>query len=82
MTTVSIHDSMIAFPMIDAGIDHECILIDAAYNSSSIYAYIIENTHSIPVINTNKRMGIVPYNLTFNGKQEILIKKIQMKVKM
>ena len=74
ITTGSIHDSMMAFPMIDTVGDHEYILMDAAYDSSSIYDYILENTHAIPIIDTNRRRGVVPYNLTFNRKQGKIIK--------
>ena len=45
--------------------------MDAAYDSSSIYDYIMENTHAIPVIDTNRRRGIATHNMAFNGKQGI-----------
>ena len=54
---------------------HEYVLTDAAYDISDIYDYITDNTHAIPVIDTNRRMGIVPGNLTFNRKQGIIIRK-------
>jgi hypothetical protein len=73
-TTASLHDSIMAFPMIDAVRDHEYILMDAAYNSAGIYDYILDNTHVIPVIDTNRRRGIVPDNLTFSRKQGIIIR--------
>lgn len=65
---------MMAFQMIDAVGDHEYILMDAAYDSSGISDYIMENTHAIPIIDTNRRRGVVPYNLTFNRKQGKIIK--------
>ena len=49
--------------------------MDAAYDSAGIYDYIMDNTHSIPVIDTNRRRGIVPDNLTFSRKQGILIRE-------
>ena len=75
VTTASIHDSVMAFPMIDAVRDHEYILMDAAYDSAGIYDYIMDNTHSIPVIDTNRRRGIVPDNLAFSRKQGIIIRE-------
>ena len=33
-----------------------------------IYDYIFENTHSMPVIDTNRRRGIVENRLTYNRK--------------
>ena len=61
--------------MIDSVRDHEYILIDAAYDSSHIYDYVFENTHSIPAIDTNKRKGIVENNPAFNRKNGINIRK-------
>ena len=75
ITTASIHDSTVAMEMIDSVRDHEYILMDAAYDSSHIYDYVFENTHALPVIDTNKRRGIVPDNLSFNRKQGIIIRK-------
>ena len=49
--------------------------MDASYDSSYIYDYVFENTHALPVIDTNKRRGIVENNLTFNRKQGIIIRK-------
>ncbi|WP_287961274.1 transposase, partial [Acidiplasma sp.] len=50
MTTASAYDKTIAFEMIDSVRNYNYILMDAAYDSSDIYDYIFENTHSIPVI--------------------------------
>ena len=61
--------------MIDSLRDHEYILRDTAYDSSHIYDYVFENTHALPVTDTNKRRGIVENNLTFNRKQGISIRK-------
>ncbi len=75
VTTASIHDSIMAFPMIDALRNHEYILMDAAYDSSAIYDYVMMNTHAIPVIDTNRRRGIVDHNMTFNRKQGIITRE-------
>ena len=64
VTTASLHDSIMAIPM-----------IDAVYDSAGIYDYIMDNTHAIPVIDTNRRRGIVPDNLTFSRKQGIIIRE-------
>ena len=59
ITTASVYDKNISFEMIDAVRDCRYILMDAAYDSSDIYDYIFENTHSIPVIDANKRMALL-----------------------
>ena len=75
MTTASIHESTVAREMIDAVHGHEYIPMDAAYDSSEIYDYVMENTHAIPVIDTNKRRGIATHNVAFNRKQGIITGK-------
>ena len=45
------------------------------YDSSDVYDYVFENTHSIPVIDTNKRRGIINDRLTVNRKIGNRIKK-------
>lgn len=49
--------------------------MDAAYDLSSIHDYVLGNTHAIPVIDTNRRRGIIPDNLTFNRKRLIITKE-------
>jgi hypothetical protein len=73
--TVSVYDKNIAFDMIDSARNYNYILMDAAYDSSDVYDYIFENTHSIQVIDTNKRRGIVDNKLTYNRKIELSIRK-------
>ena len=68
ITTASAYDENMAFGMIDSVRDFRCILMDAAYDSSDIYDYIFENTHAMPVIDTNRRRGIVEYKLSYNRK--------------
>lgn len=53
MTTASIHDIIMNFPIIDATRDHEYILMDADYDLASIHDYVFEKTNAIPVIDTN-----------------------------
>ena len=57
-----------AFEMIDSIRNYNYILMDAAYDSSDIYDYIFENTHAMPVIDTNKRRGIIEDKLSYNMK--------------
>ena len=64
-----------AFEMIDSVRNYNYILMDAAYDSSDIYDYIFDNAHSIPVIGTNKRRGIVEDRLTYNRKLGIALRK-------
>ncbi len=75
MTTTSVYDKNIAFEMIDSVRNYNYILMNAAYDSSDIYNYIFGNTHAIPVINTNRRRGIVEDRLTFNRKLGIALRK-------
>ena len=75
ITTASAYDENMAFGMIDSVRDFRCILMDAAYDSSDIYDYIFENTHSIPVIDTNRRRGIIENKLSYNRKLGIVLGK-------
>ena len=75
VTTASVYDRNIAFEMIDSIRNYNYILMDAAYDSSDIYDYIFENTHSVPIIDTNRRRGIVENKLTYNRKLGIGLRK-------
>ena len=75
MTTASVYDKNMAFEMIDSVRNYNYILMDAAYDFSDIYDYIFDNAHSIPVIDTNKRRGIIEYKLTYNRKLGIALRK-------
>ena len=75
ITTASVYDKNIAFEMSDSVMDYNYILMAPAYDSSDIYDYIFEDTHSVPVIDTNKRKGIVKDKLTYNRKLGISIRK-------
>ena len=75
ITTASVYDKNMAVEMIDSVRNYNYILMDAAYDSSDIYDYIFENTHAMPVIDTNRRRGIVQDRLTFNRKQGITLRK-------
>ncbi|MGC8619239.1 MAG: transposase [Thermoplasmata archaeon] len=50
--------------------------MDAAYDSPDIYEYIFENTDCIPVIDTNRRKGIIESKLS-----EARIKGIEIRKK-
>ena len=45
--------------MIESVRNHKYVLMNAIYNSSDIHDYIFKNTHSVSVVDTNKRMGII-----------------------
>ena len=64
-----------AVEMIDSVRNYNYILMDAEYDSSDIYDYIYENTHAMPVIDTNRRRGIVQDRLTYNRKLGIALRK-------
>ena len=49
--------------------------MDTAYDSSDIYDYIFENTHAIPVIDKNRRMGIVEDRVKFDRKLSIVLRE-------
>ena len=68
VTRGNIHDSRVSHDMIDSVRDFSYILGDSAYDTSDIYDYVFENTHSIPVIDTNKRRGIVTDRLSVNRR--------------
>ena len=74
-TTASVYDKNMAVEMIDSVRDFRYILMDAEYDSSDIYDYIYENTHAMPVIDTNRRRGIVQDRLTYNRKLGIALRK-------
>ena len=68
ITKGNIHDSRVSHEMVDSVRDFSYILGDSDYDTSDIYDYVFKNTHSIPIIDTNKRRGIVPDRLTVNRK--------------
>jgi hypothetical protein len=70
ITTASIHDSTVVIERIDSVRDHEYILMDAAYDSSEIYDYVMENTHALPVIDTNKEEALFPIIWHSTGSRE------------
>ncbi len=75
ITRGNIHDSRVAHDMIDPVRNFSYILGDSAYDTSEIYDYMFENTHALPVIDTNKRRGIVSERLTVNRKIGIDLRK-------
>ena len=68
ITRGNIHDSRLSGDMIDSVRNFSYILSDSAYDTSDTYDYVFENTHALPVIDTNKRRGIVPERLSVNRK--------------
>ena len=68
VTKGNIHDAKVSHDMVDSVRNFSYILADSAYDTSDIYDYVFENTHSIPIIDTNKRRDIVPYRLSVNRK--------------
>ena len=64
----NLHDSRASHDLIDSVRNFSHILADSAYDTSEIYDYVFENTHALPVIDTNKRRGIRPERLTMNRK--------------
>ena len=68
VTKGNIHDSRVSHEMVDSARDFTYILADSAYDTSDIYDYVFENTHSLPIIDTNRRRGIVPERLSVNRR--------------
>ena len=75
VTRGNIHDSRVSHEMVDSVRNFAYLLADSAYDTSDIYDYIFENTHSIPVIDTNKRRGIVPERLSVNRRIDIDLRR-------
>ena len=75
ITTASVYNKNIAFEIIDSIRNYNYILMDTAYDSSDIYDYIFENTHAIPVIDKNRRMGIVEDRVKFDRKLSIVLRE-------
>ena len=44
--------------------------MDAPYDSSEIYDYVMENTHALPVIDTNKEEALFPIIWHSTGSRE------------
>jgi hypothetical protein len=64
VTTASVNDKNISFPLIDSVRKYSFVMMDAAYDSTDIYEYVFENTQCTPVIDTNRRRGIVESRLS------------------
>ena len=75
ITRGNIHNLSVSHEMIDSARNYRYILADSAYDTSEIYDYISENAHSLPVIDTNQRRGIIDDRLTVNRKIGIELKK-------
>ena len=61
------------FPLINTLKEYSYLLMDAAYDFSDIYEYVFENTNCIPVIDTNKRRGIIESRLSDARRRGIKI---------
>ncbi len=68
VTKGNMHDSHVSYDMVDSVRSFSYILADSAYDSSDIYDYVFENIHALPIIDTNKRRGIVDNRLPVNRK--------------
>ena len=66
VTRGNIHDSKVSHEMVDSVRNFSYILADSAYDTSDIYYYVFENTHSLSIIDTNRRRGIFPQRLPVN----------------
>lgn len=51
------------------------ILGGSAYDTMDTFAYLFENTHFIPVIDTNRGRGIVPQRLSVNHRVGIDLRR-------
>ena len=54
--------------MIDPVRNFSYILANSAYYTSGIFDYVFESVHSLPVIDSNKRRGILPNQLSVDRK--------------
>lgn len=68
ITKGNMHDSRISHEMVDSVRNFSYILGDSAYDTSDLYDYVFENTHSLPIIDTNRRRGIIHERLSMNRK--------------
>ena len=75
VTKGNMHDSHVSHDMVDSVRNFSYILADSAYDASDIYDCVFENTHAIPIIDTNKRRGIIPDRLRVNRKIGIDLRK-------
>ena len=61
--------------MIDSVRNYRYVLADSDYDISEIYGYIFDNAHALPVIDTNKRRGIINDRLTVNRRIGIELRR-------
>ena len=74
VTTASLYDKNIAFPLIDSVRNYSYVMMEAAYDSSDIYEYVYENTRCTPVIDTNRRRGIIDSKLSHSRREGIKLR--------
>ena len=71
----NIHDSKVSHEMVDSVRNFSYILGDSAYDTSDIYDYVFENTHSLSIIDTNRRRSISPERLHMSRKIDIDLRR-------
>ena len=71
ITKGNLCDFHVSYDMIDCIRNFLYILADSIYDASDIYDYVFENTYALPIIDTNKRRGIIPDKLLVNRKISI-----------
>ena len=75
ITRGNIHDSRVSHDMVNSVRSYVYILADSSYDTSEIYDYIFENTHSTSVIDTNRKRIIETERLPMNIRVNIDIKR-------
>ena len=70
-TNGNILDSKVSDDMTDTTRNFTHILVNYAYDTSALYYYALENTHSLSVIDTKRKRGIVPDKQPLNRKTGI-----------
>ena len=75
ITRGNIRDSRVSHDMVNSVRSYVYILADSSYDTSEIYDYIFENTHSTSVIDTNRKRIIETERLPMNIRVNIDIKR-------
>ncbi len=68
VTRGNMHDSRVSHDIGDSVRNFSHIFAESAYDTSDIYDYVFEITRSLPIIDTNRRRGIIPERLSMNRK--------------
>ena len=75
VTRGNIHDSSVSHDSVDSVVNLAYILADSGYDTSEIFDYTFENSHSIPVIDIKGGRGIVPQRRSVNRRIGTDLKK-------